>query len=530
MGWFSRIFGGQEKAPQEGSFFRPADGDRRDALREDPLPPGPWNARRWDSGQPANRTDRAHWRYAQEVNINADLNTELPVLRARAVYEASSNPDVEGVIKTHQDDLIGRHGPTLQLLSSSERYNRKGMASWKDWWKQPCANRRLSGVALLRLWIRDCWTSGELTTQKITRRDRPGPCQMRLLPFHPRRMYTPPYELGNPAVALGVRHDPDWDPLTYYVMEPWIFGPWEVYTGKFFEIPAKDFVHWFVMLEADQVRGVPWLASALEAIGQMREYDDDVLDAARQAAMSGVYWYTTHPDAELWKRPSHGTMERGTQRTGPPGWTPSMMTPTQPSTKYVEYRMERQRQIGRPVNMPLMTIRQDSSKHNYSSARFDAECYWRGNECFQWALGSDVLTPIAEEVLRECELAGVLPRRPDDLEFRWKWPPRPRVDRYKEAMGERAEMENGTLTYEDALSAQGLDEDQVIASRKKTAKKLADAGLPPVATPSAKAPGSPGDLVQGDQNAPAGAGKKAKGKPRANGVARFAHNRNGDRS
>lgn len=523
MGFFSRIFGSKQ-APQSGSFFQQADGDRgRPDLSGTPPPPMPWNCRRWDSGLPTNRLNREHWRYAQEVNINADLNVELPVLRARAVYEAASNPDVEGVIKTHQDDLIGKHGPTLQILSSSERYNRKAMALWKNWAKQPCANRRLSFVALLRLWIRDLWTCGEFTAQKITRRDRPGPCQMRILPFHPRRMYTPPYLLGDPTVALGVKHDPDWDPLTYYVMEPWIFGPWEVYTGKFFEIPARDFLHWYVLLEADQTRGVPWLASALDAIGQMREYDGDVLDASRQAAMSGVYWYTQHPDAELWKAPAHAQLERGTQRTGPPGWQPAMMNPTQPSTKYVEFRSERLRQIGRPVNMPLMTVRQDSSKHNYSSARFDAECYWRGNECFQFSLGGDVLSPIAEDVLREAELAGALPRRPDDLELRWKWPPPPRVDRYKEAMGERAEMENGTLTYEDALSAQGLDEDDVIASRQKTSKKLAAAGLPPVATPSKSPPGSAADMVQQDQqNAPPGVGKKANGKPRANGVKRMA--------
>jgi capsid protein len=59
----------------------------------------------------------------------------------------------------------------------------------------------------------------------------------------------------------------------------------------------------------------------------------------------------------------------------------------------------------------------------------------------------------------------------------------PHVDPVKEATAERTRMESGTLTYQDACTANGQDVDLVIAKRVADAKKLAEAGLPPVPTP-----------------------------------------------
>jgi hypothetical protein len=51
-----------------------------------------------------------------------------------------------------------------------------------------------------------------------------------------------------------------------------------------------------------------------------------------------VYWYTDHPDANYIEVNETTDIERRTQTTGPPGWKPAMLNPTQPATNYIAYR------------------------------------------------------------------------------------------------------------------------------------------------------------------------------------------------
>src|SRR5687768_2173239 len=75
-----------------------------------------WTLRRWEAAE-TNRLNRTHWRNATGAPINEDLSGDLRTLRARCRYESYNNPIVEGVIGTHQVDLVGVQGPTLQVRS-----------------------------------------------------------------------------------------------------------------------------------------------------------------------------------------------------------------------------------------------------------------------------------------------------------------------------------------------------------------------------------------------------------------------------
>ena len=114
---------------------------------------------------------------------------------------------------------------------------------------------------------------------------------MRLLPVHMHRLMTPPEMLGDPDVALGVRRDANRNPVSYYVSEPYIFGPFEVYTGEFYEVRYEDFIHGY---ELD--RGGP---SAAACPGwprrwtpwpSLRDWDKSMLDAAETLSKTGVLW------------------------------------------------------------------------------------------------------------------------------------------------------------------------------------------------------------------------------------------------
>jgi lambda family phage portal protein len=477
------------------SRSRPGDGTRAEPATSD------WTLRRWEAAD-TNRLNKAQWQNAHGQTINVDLLNHLEPLRARAALEVSRNPTLEGVINTFCTDVVGRNGPTLQVQSDDPAYNAALEQVWKDWFCEPDLRRIQGGVDILRSCVRGLWINGEFLLQKVTATAAataaaPSPIAMRLKSIHPRRLATAPELAGDASMVMGVRQTFDGEPLEYSIGQPIPFGAFLIYTGKFSQVPARDVIHRFMVIEEDQARGVPWLATPLQAVADLRDYDAQVLDAARQAADQAVYWYTDHPDANYIEVNETTDIERRTQTTGPPGWKPAMLNPTQPATNYIAYRSERQSEMGRPVGMPLMMIRLDSSGHNYSSARFDGQIYLRGLEALEGWLERRTLNGLVRDVEAEARLyaamnprwmyAAALRRRPARVDLAWTWPKPPHVDPTKEGTAERIGLENGTLPYSDALAARGSDLETVIAKRKRENQMLADAGLPPL--PTAAQPG-----------------------------------------
>jgi len=444
---------------------------------------GPHTVRRWEAAE-SNRLNQAHWQNARGNSINVDWAADMERIWARCAYEAANNPFVEGVIATHQTDLVGAVGPQLQVHSDSSEYNTALEGAWREWYKAPTTNPKISGTAMLKLWIRDLWAGGgEILGQKVTKQTAAEPVKMRIRMLPSRRLGTPADQVGDPNVVLGIHFTDDGEPLRYWISKPERFGLYEL-SITYEPVPAEDMIHEFLLQEEDQARGVPWLACSLEPIGELRDYDAQVLDAARAAADWAVVIGTKHPDAPFVNIGSESTtIERRTISSLPPGYEATSLTPPQPATQYVNYRRERQAEIGRPVSMPLMMVRLDSSGHNYSSARFDGQVYYRALRGIQhWLSGGPqnrgVLNDLVDEVAREARFA--LPARPENVRYEWTWPVPPHVDPAKEGMGERIGLENGTLSFADACMARGTDEDTLIAKHLRTNEKRVAADLPPL--------------------------------------------------
>jgi len=451
-------------------------------VRIESEPPKHWAMRGWDAAE-TNRLNRDHWRKARGQPINEDLASDLFGLRARCDHEAQNNPTVEGVIRTHQTDIVGQNGPTLRVICDSEEYSKKLEAGWKEWFERPTLHPRRSGVTVMNLWISNLWKKGEFIFQKITDMRAPGPVKFRINPIHPNRLATPPNFSGDPNVVLGVRVTSEGIPTQYYIADQKRQGAALLGNTNFTPVPADLLIHSFIQVEDDQQRGVPWLASSLDSIGHGRDYERHVLEAAKNHAAQSVFFFTRHPESQYYEVNEHTTLEPGTASTCPPGWEPWVTPPTQPGSQYFEYLKERQREIGRGVAMPLMAIRLDSSEHNYSSARFDGQVYLRSLKSYQGWLARETLNELVNEVARELELAGVLPKKPADVRYQWIWAVPPHVDPLKEANAERTLMENGTLPYSDAVAAHGRDVDDVIEQRKTDNARLIAAGLPKVPEP-----------------------------------------------
>jgi lambda family phage portal protein len=445
------------------------------------------SARRWEAAK-THRLNQAHWQNAREQSVNVDLQDYLATLRTRCTYERDNNPLVDGIVFTHYVDIVGRDGPELQVQSDSSTYNEWLEAHWRKWFKAPTPNPKVSGAALLRLWVQSLWRAGEFLAQKVTAK-ADSLVQMRLRPIHPRRLATPMAMAGRDDIVMGIQFSREGEPQRYFIQEEQAFGTL-AYSTETASIPPDDIVHFFLLREEDQARGFPWLGSSLPSTADLRDYDAETLESARQAANLGVYWHTVDPNAPYLDVNEQETLERGTQSTGPPGWQPKMLTPQQPTTQYSEFHDERLREVGRPVAMPLMVIKLDAGQHNYSSARFDGRNYDRACEVIQCAISGTAkatgpLSELVDDVDREAGLYERAqrmnpPERPEEVTYEWTWSRPPQVDREKESAADRADMEMMIASPQDIAAARGTTLDTLIAKLQRANEKLEAAGLPPI--------------------------------------------------
>jgi capsid protein len=211
------------------------------------------------------------------------------------------------------------------------------------------------------------------------------------------------------------------------------------------------------------------------------------MDAARAAADQAIWFVADHPDAPFteWDQTARWQIHRRQARQAAPGWKPMQMDARQPSAQYKDFREEKERDVVIASQMPLMILRKDSSKHNLSSARFDGVRYTRSITRQQAWFNRRALNFFLERLITLARLDGSL--RMDAprglMKLRWSWPKPPSNDPVKDRQAERLGLENGTLTYSEALGNNGLRVDQTIEQRVKDNTLLLEAGLQPIIGP-----------------------------------------------
>ncbi|MBK8916472.1 MAG: phage portal protein [Phycisphaerales bacterium] len=437
--------------------------------------------RRFDAAK-TTRLNRHQWPADQGATVNQDLELDLPTLRQRCFHEMCHNAFVEGAIATHVTDVVGPDGPVLEIDSQQQPdYAERLKRIYGDVAAVADAAGQHSLVELLQQDVRLLWWAGEFIDQLVDV-DETQAVQgvtIRIHPVHPRRLKNP-LTVGNGRTMMGIDRDRIGRPVTYYLED--FDTDQQTLAGRAglaeTAVPAAHIIHGFRELEPGQARGVPWLTPSLEAINDLRQCDKEILDAIRSAAYFGVMLYTEHHSAKYLEVNESVDMERRTIRSCPPGWKPEQMTPQQPTTPYLEYRMERQREIGRQANMPLMIVRLSSERHNYSSARFDGQRYDRGNKCLQAWLTRIKLQRLLKLIERQAQLAGTLPKtRPADLKVQWIWPVSPHVDPQKEANAWETLLRIGIVSEQDAAAAMGKNYETVVALRAAAKQLRQAAGL-----------------------------------------------------
>lgn len=438
-------------------------------------PPDQQKLRRWDAAQ-THRLNEAHWSRVTGDSINRDLASYLSTLRIRVAHEIANNPLLEGVVETFATDVAGR-GPKLTVESSSQRYNKAVEEAAQEYLAMPDSTGRLSMLQAIKLWVRQYCCCGEYLNQFVTGPPRQGPFRFAIRLVHPDRLETDPVLVGNADWALGIRLSEDNRPLEYSFRNQRRFGPFDISPASWQRVPAELVQHRYKVSEPDQIRGFPWFASALPVIADLRQFDQHVMEAAKNAAANAVTWHSDHPDAEFWDGNDEIELEPGMQTMGPPGWRPLAIQATQPSAQYVDFRHERAREMGRVIGMPLMMVILSSEGNSFSGAQHDGQIYIRQVEQLQTQIATDTLNPQIDQVALETRLARGL-ARPRDTRYVWTWtkPPHPNPKQQQEMI--RMQVEDGVIAPETACALLGLDYDDEMRKRAHNVGLLAGLDLP----------------------------------------------------
>jgi capsid protein len=287
----------------------------------------------------------------------------------------------------------------------------------------------------------------------------------------------------------GVEVDDNQQVIAYHVYDP--------NNPMVKDVLKKEYtLHAYRRKFAMQRIGIPSLSSSLPTAADLRDYDDQVMDAARAAADYSIIMVTDHPDSQF-STPAQTTVpvRRRTRQYATPGWKPMELKGNQPTINYGEYRKQRHADVGGTIGeMPLMIFRRNAADHTMSSSRVDTARYAKAIERWQKHIERRVLNHIVRRLVRLAQLQRLLPPTPLNkitkklqydfpncvLPISWTWTKQPPIDPLKDAMAQRMRLENGTYSFSQAVAEDGNRPDEVIRLRARDNAALAKAGLPEI--------------------------------------------------
>jgi len=432
--------------------------------------------------------NRRHWANADGLSADTAASTEVRrILRNRARYEVANGCYLKGIVQTLANDVIGT-GPRLQMLTDSAEANQTIEREFAAWAKAVRLPEKLRTMRMARA------QDGEAFAVLFSN-DRLGhPVELDLRLVEADQVATPNPELGVLGAALavdGIEFDPFGNPVAYHVLKSHpgsgsVMGPF-----SFDRVPAASMIHWFRVDRPGQSRGLPDILPAIPLFGQLRQYRQAVLDAARTAANIALFMKTNAPaGGEAAEVEPMTEMEFSPNMAvfTPEGWEPSQIKAEQPTTTFAEFCMGIVGEAARCVNMPKNVALCDSSGYNYASGRLDHQTYFKSIRVEQAHLEDVVLDHIFAAWLAEAvKVFGIEQLR--DWPHQWFWDGHEHVDPAKEASAQAIRLASNTTTLAAEYARQGKDWETELRQRAKEIALMKELGLSsPQAMPHGPAP------------------------------------------
>jgi lambda family phage portal protein len=326
--------------------------------------------------------------------INADLDTALTTLRARARHLCQNHEYGRRFLSMVATNLIGAYGPTLQVRAKNvptkvgtvPSLDIPGNAAIEAHWARFGRSADLAGrstlTQLLRVAVKAVARDGEAIVRKVTNRRAPYGLQLQLLEADRLDESINKLLANGNMIRQGVEIDSALRPVAYW-LKTW--HPGESYGGKLKidveRVPANEIYHLFVPERAEQVRGYSWMHAVLMRAAMLQGYEEAAIIAARVgAAKMGIFTAGENADAvpktDLGEEdPATGGISMSAEPgefidlTGHPGVDLKTWDPDYPHENFDSFVKTCLRGMASGLDVDYSTLSNDLEGVNYSSIR-----------------------------------------------------------------------------------------------------------------------------------------------------------------
>ena len=422
--------------------------------------------RRYQGGVKSRRTDGFN---ATNASANAEIERDLPTLRARSRDLVRNNPHAAKAISTFVANAVGE-GIRPRSNTGDPALDKMANDLFEAWSVDASGDTGLDFFGLQALAFRGMLESGDSLTRRRGRRMSDGlpvPLQLQIMEGDLLdRAKTVTLDNGR-MVIQGVEFD-EAGRLNAY----WLFRqhPGNNFTtgrdsfGASRPVTAQDVAHLFEAQRPGQVRGVPHLSPIINALRDLDDYRDaerfrKKLEACIVAFVmsddeveGGLGPEVTDADGEILEELQPGLIARVRG-----GKDVRMSTPATVGG-YGEYHRTELQAMGAGARMTYELISGDLSQVNFSSIRAGLLEFRRVIRMMQRHLIIPLwCRPVWRWFIEAAIASGALPDREGGWPAKWIPPAFESIDRVKDAEADILEIRGGLTSQQDAIARRGGD-------------------------------------------------------------------------
>ena len=448
------------------------------------------------------------------LSANEAIRRDLRVIRGRSRTLCMDNDYARKFLQMVKANVIGTNGIQLQCKFTNERGQADNADSdyveteFKQWAKpRNCsANGRQSWADIQRQVIETVARDGECLVQMIKIPYGRYGLHLRVLECDHLDIELNRELDGGHKIKMGIESNQFDLPIAYYLKTK---HPGEItLAGRENErVPASEILHIFISDRPGQIRGVPWMHTAIRRLNMLGGYEMSELIAARVGA-SKMGFYTS-PDGDGYIPPSkaakksHNSVdskdqddyslivdaEPGTFEQLPSGMGFTSFDPQHPTSAFADFTKAVLRGAASGLNVAYNTLANDLEGVNFSSIRsgvLEEREQWRGLQ--SWLI-EQLHEPVYQIWIDEFLMRGSNPlphskiySKYNRIAFQprgWDW-----VDPLKDTKANAEGVALGTMTRADIAAAKGKDLREIFEQLQKENELAAEYGLTLTNTPT----------------------------------------------
>jgi lambda family phage portal protein len=464
---------------------------------------------------------------ADHVSLNQTLEHSLRILRGRSRNLYKNNDYVKKFFRMVMNHVVGPNGFTLSVPcqrpdGSIDEFDKAVVEkAFKKWAKRGTCDvtGRLSFVQLQRLAVLLVARDGECLIRRV--RDSSmnafGYALQVLDPVLLDESYRADFPDGR-RIRMGVETNEWGKPIAYHLLQD-VESP---FGGRRVRVPASEIWHLFIQEEPNQVRGVPWIHSAMLRLNDLGKYEEAAVIAARVGASNMGFFIPPKDDVTSGTGQLADEVTRGQQADGldqvelvrdatpgafdelPPGYDFKHFDPDYPHANFGAFVKAMLRGVASGIGADYNTLANDLEGVNYSSIRtgkLETQDEWM---CLQGQFVEWFLDPLSPEWLSHAFLAGQLGSLPvskfDKYDcFSWQGRRWPWVDPEKDMKAKVIELENDLTSPSQVMRELGRDPETVWREIEKDRLRIAKLPKRPNAAPAQPAGASVSKPAKDDQ-------------------------------